>query len=70
MHIPYTFSWNIGVDFCPLIAVYLFAIFSSTVQSPVMCHVLIDFLKRNHKAFLPSLLVVLEGGDWKLEKGN
>lgn len=56
--------------FWSLVAVDLFAIFSATVQSPVMRHVLIDFLKRNHKAFLPSLLAVLEGGDWKLEKGN
>lgn len=70
MHIPYTFSWNIGFDFSPLIAVYLFATFGTTVQSPATRHVLIDFLKRNHQAFLPSLLVVLEGGDWKLEKGN
>lgn len=28
----------------------------------------IDFLKCSHKAFLPSLSVGLEGGDWKREK--
>jgi len=61
MHIPEPFFW-------PLIAVYLFSIFSSTVQSPVVHHVLIDFMKRNHEAFLPSLLVVF--GRRRLEIGE
>ncbi len=66
MHIPYTFSWNIGVDFCPLIAVYLFAIFG--VNCSVSSHVLIDFLKRNHKAF--SAFIVSGFARRRLEIGE